>query len=69
MSTTEENCPYGKQRKFKRDPPPPEETYHNCMVVPTDYTVLTLTVWGEQYDHYKLLRKLRQVIRGHELQT
>ena len=34
----------------------------------TYYTVLILTVWVEQCDHYKLMCKLRQVVIGHELQ-
>ena len=37
------------------------------MVVITDYIVLTLTVWGEHFDHYKILRKLRQVMRVHAM--
>ena len=38
------------------------------MVVLTDYTVLMLIVWGEQYYHYKLLCKLKKFMRGHEVQ-
>ena len=37
------------------------------MVVMTDYTVLTLTVWGEQLNHCKLIRNLRQVMIGNAL--
>ena len=38
------------------------------MVVLSDYTVPTLTVWGEKCDHYKLLWKLGKVMRGHTLE-
>ena len=37
------------------------------MEVLTYYTVLTLTVRREKYHHYKLIWKLRQVMRGHAL--
>ena len=37
------------------------------MVVLTDFTVLTLTVWGEQCNNFKLLWKLRQVMIGYAL--
>ena len=48
--------------------PLPEATYHKFMVVIMNYKVLRLTVWGEKCDYYKLLWKLRQVMRGHVIQ-
>ena len=38
------------------------------MLVLEDYTLLTLTLWVEQFYHYKLLWKLRQAMRVRALQ-
>ena len=67
MSETEVNCSYDEQRKLNRDPQQPEATYHRFVVVLTYKTVLPLTVWVEQFGHYKLLWKLRQIMRRHAI--
>ena len=68
VSEKKGNCSYNEQRQLNRYPPPQEVTDHNFIGVLTKYNIIMLTVWGEQYHHYKLLWKLRQVIRGNELQ-
>ena len=69
MVVTEVNISYDEYRWLKKDPPPPEETYHRSMVVLTCYNVLTLRVWAEQCNNYKLMWKLSQVMRGHALHS
>ena len=68
MAATERNQSYAEKRYLKHCPPTIESTYQKFTVVLPYYTVLTLTVWGDQCDHYKLLCKLRQVMRIHILQ-
>ena len=51
MIATEGNRSYNENRCLKSDPPPTKSMYHSFMEVLTDYTILTLTMWVEQFDH------------------
>ena len=68
MTESEGNCFYDKNRQIKQDPITPIRNISQVHGSPDRLNSLTLTVWGEQCDRYKLLWEFSQVMKGQEIQ-